>query len=496
MKKWLVIFWSFIQLSISVTSQNAPVTAVGNLSTLGSEITIPITARDFMNIASCNLELQYNANIATCISVSTGPSLGGNMNTNLEFPGRILIGWYAYPGVTLEDSTVIFTLTFEKADTGTSSITWYDDGYSCIYYDGNSTPLNDIPAQEYYINGSLTFLPAIAPDLTILQVSGCNGDSVGVPVIVDRFNNVGKFKVTLHYNPSSILFRSFTGISFPDMTLDNEGNGKIILQGISDDNQGISLPDSSTLVILSFTIIGETTQLGFDDADTLCFFEGPSPDYFLLDDTPFSLHYLGCMISEIPEPGAAGEIKGPPNGHVYQGEKDVMLTVDSIPGASLYEWYLPQGIVLSDGDQTSSIRVSVGSEFRNGFVTVKGYNACGAGADSPGFFLVDTTSLGFCDKNDDHLENDLRIEQVRLTSRGEDLELYYYLPEDGTVCIEIFALSGEKERGLITRWENKGIGTRIFSAMGLKNTIHIVKIRLKTDKRYLTCSEKVFILHE
>jgi PKD repeat protein len=136
---------------------NAPVTTAGTVVAGGTTAVVPITATDFTNIGSCGLEIHYDPAIALATNVTIGPGVGGSLDKNLTVPGVIIIGWYTYPAVTLPGNPVIFNISFSKVTSGTTALTWFDNGYSCYYSDGSYNILNDVPQSTYYINGSLTF---------------------------------------------------------------------------------------------------------------------------------------------------------------------------------------------------------------------------------------------------------------------------------------------------------------------------------------------------
>jgi PKD repeat protein len=165
--KKIILIWVVLALtSGKLVSSNAPISTVGTIITNGTMAIVPITAINFTNIASCNLKLLYNPAIVAVSSVTTGPGLGGYLSTDLNVPGIISLGWATYPGVTLPGNPVIFNITFTKVAWGTSAIAWSDDGYSCIWSDGNFTELNDLPTSTYYLNGSVTFAGTLAAEFT------------------------------------------------------------------------------------------------------------------------------------------------------------------------------------------------------------------------------------------------------------------------------------------------------------------------------------------
>ncbi len=151
--------------------QNAPVTRAGTWVTAGPIITLPVTASGFNDISSCNLTLHYDPAVATATAVTAGPLMGGTLSADLSEQGTIALGWYTYPALTLAGEPVLFNITFERTGTGVSPVTWFDDGYSCVYYDSAQQVLNDLPAETYYLPGSIEFL-----DTTNLGISTGNNE--------------------------------------------------------------------------------------------------------------------------------------------------------------------------------------------------------------------------------------------------------------------------------------------------------------------------------
>lgn len=151
-----------------VQSQNSPLTTAGTIVAPGTTAVVPVTASNFTNITSFELELHYNPSIANATSVAIGPGMGGVLNSNLTVPGIVHIGWFAYPAVTLSGTPVILNITFSKVASGTTSLAWYDegDGSLCYYINGSGIILNDIPASSFYFNGSLTFGVPLSADFS------------------------------------------------------------------------------------------------------------------------------------------------------------------------------------------------------------------------------------------------------------------------------------------------------------------------------------------
>ncbi len=362
MNKAICLAWIIISLfSNELLAQNAPITTAGTLSTIGPTTVISITAINFTNISSCNLELVYDSTIARATSITTGPLLGGNLSSNLSVPGKIVLGWYTYPAITLGGAPVLFNITFDKVDTGTTALTWFADGYSCIYYDGNEHALNDLPTSTYYINGTLTFLATVAPAVAAPVITGTKGENVNIPFPVTGFNDVGKFTLTLNYDPTVIIYQSFTGnAGYAGLSVDGSFPGILIASGlVSAGVSGITLPDSANLFTLNFKLysIG-TTPIVWSDTGISCEFYGPPPTYIPLSDIPKGRHYVDGSVTVnapfgIPLPGEGANGNGDEHSLVLASSpnpfsEDVKLT-----------WFLPEtGQVLLEIRDLLGMKVS------------------------------------------------------------------------------------------------------------------------------------------
>jgi hypothetical protein len=292
----LIVFAFSVQLSLG---QNAPISTVGNVTSTGTTLVVPITATDFTNIGSCNMQLLYNPAIATCTGVTIDPSLPGSIDYYLGNPGVITFGWYTWPGATLPDNSVIFNLSFTKVTPGTSPVTWNDSYGERQWSDGNSLTLNDLPPDTYYIDGSFTF-QGNAP-ITIAPTFGaCPGTTIAVPIKVLDFNTIGVFSLTLQFSASVLTYQSYTNTSgFPGLGVLNPNIGNITIAGFAPaSSPGVTLADSATLVTLYFTYLSGTTTLTWYDDGTSCEYGGPPLTYSVLNDIPASTYYIPGQIGE------------------------------------------------------------------------------------------------------------------------------------------------------------------------------------------------------
>ena len=385
----IILFFAFL-LHLVAPAQNAPISTAGNVSTYSSGVTMPITAINFNNIGSCNLKLTYDPAIANVTSVTAGPLLGGNLSTDITFPGIIGIGWFTSPGKTLPDNTVIFNVTFSKTTNGTTAVNFDDSGNACRWSNGNHISLNDLPTSTYYINGSVAFLSTDAPLTSAAAIIACPGFLVDIPVTVSAFNNIGKLDLNLQYSTSSLVYQSWLNNSgFPGLTVNSATPGTIVATGtVPVSGTGITLPDGSLLFTLQFFYSGGMNDLNWYDNGISCQYTGPPPLFPVLNDTPQTSFYFNGSVTPLPVPDPAGTISSSSGGTVCEGQPGVVFSVSPVANATGYFWSLPPGGIITGGDNTNIIIVDFDNDALSGDVFVSGQNTCGTGPGSPAYPIV------------------------------------------------------------------------------------------------------------
>lgn len=378
-------------LSAAATrGQFAPVSTAGQSSTYNSTATIPITTTNFNNIANCLLEIHYDQTKAIATGATANPFIGGGFFVNINTPGIIILSWFTFPGVSLPDNSMVFQLNFSRVDFGTTAITWYNEGITCLWGDGNSQELIDIPTENYFINGQLTFRNINAPHVLLPEVSSCASDIVEIPVKVTLFNDIGTLNLTLWFESGKLLFHSWMNTSvFPNLSLVQTSPGVLVINGFTGGaNQGITLPDSSVLFTVKFYNVGGDAYLQWNDDGPSCQFTGPAPEYFILNDEPGTLFYYDGESFTLDLPDPAGPVNGPDGGNVCPGQTGIAFSVSPIANASFYGWSFPQGFTIVSGSGTSQVTVNAGQDVINGAVSVLGMNICGVGEQSEPFQVV------------------------------------------------------------------------------------------------------------
>lgn len=293
------VFIVFLLTGSAVFSQNAPVCTIQEVVTNGLSATVDITVTDFNNVGSCNVQLLYDPDAVTCSGATLGAGIAGGLATNVTAPGVITIGWYSWPGVTISDNSVFFTLQFSNISNGFTAITWDATYADKQWSDGDFEVLNDTPESDYYSDGSLFFESGNAPVTTALHVVGDPGTDVDVPVTVTAFNNIGSLDLTLDFDHTVLSYLSFTNNSgFPSLSINETVPGTLAISGfIGLGLDGIFLPENATLLTLTFHFNGGNSDLSWNNSGIACQYKD-SPAFSVLNDDPTANYYQNGSVGE------------------------------------------------------------------------------------------------------------------------------------------------------------------------------------------------------
>jgi hypothetical protein len=380
----------------NLSAQNAPISTIGAVETYNDTAIVSITVTEFSNIGSCELVMNYDPAVATATSVTLASGIGYYyFIVSVDTPGLISVTWlflqYNTPGVTLPDNSVFLNITFERANYGFSAIE-FDNSLAdnCLWGDSIYDELNDIPYSTYYIDGSLNFAMIDAPLTSVPDIEDCVGqESIDIPVTVSAFEEIGTFILTMQYDATVFSYQFFTNNSgFPNLAVYESSPGTIIAEGLSNNPDGFTLSNNSTLFTVNFTNQGGSTALTWLDIGESCEYKGPAPDYEPRNDNPQSSFYINGSFTELPVPSEAGTITGPSSGAVCAGENEVTFSVSPILYADSYVWTLPDGATITSGENTHEIVVSFSYNAISGDINVYGINNCGNGIVSPSFPLI------------------------------------------------------------------------------------------------------------
>jgi hypothetical protein len=287
-------------LSGYLFSQNAPVTTATSVINpqIGSVITVPVKIFNFSDISSISLRLDYDPTVLSLIGCVPNPALIDFFVDGSTTPGRIMSSWYSLSGLSLGDQTPIFVLSF-KYNGGTTGLNWFTNDGNCEYtrFDGGLyTVLNDLPKSEFYLNGMVSGKTApvtIAPMITFANLG-----NLEIPILVNRFNDIGAISLTLEYDPATMIYQDiFTGNTSLNLSgnwlvgSQDAPNGKKYLRiswlkNETPPPQPVNLQDNSTLITLLFNYQDtlKSSELTWIDDGSSC--EYSDGNYNILLDIP------------------------------------------------------------------------------------------------------------------------------------------------------------------------------------------------------------------
>jgi PKD repeat protein len=290
----------FCTLTTSLRSQDAPLTTIGSVTNaVAGPVTVPVTVTNFVNIGSVSLTLDYNPAVITYSSAVPHPSLSSAMSLTVVYPGRLTISWFG-TGITFPDNTRLVDLTFTYIS-GTSTLTWYDNGASCQYANGLFVVLNDCPTASYYFNGVIT--GQAAPVTIAPVVLNATPGTVNVPITANGFTNIATISLTLEYNQFVLTYQTITShplLSGGTLSATTAVvNGKMRLTISWFNLEGITLPDGSEMFTIGFNY---TTSNGINFSELKWIDQGGScqysdGNYNVLYDSPTAQYYKNGLVA-------------------------------------------------------------------------------------------------------------------------------------------------------------------------------------------------------
>jgi len=165
--------WCNSDFSVCTYGGPGPVTTIGTAIRVScSDVEFPITVSDLNEVGGISLTLNYDPSLLTYQSVSLNTAISSAV-VNGTIPGTFILSYFTYPGFSLPDNTVLFTLRFtmNPAPTGTiTNLSWAEtpveaNEYGDIY--GNAYAKS--PFANYFIGNSFTFLPRPVVNTTTLN---------------------------------------------------------------------------------------------------------------------------------------------------------------------------------------------------------------------------------------------------------------------------------------------------------------------------------------
>ena len=186
----------------------------------GTQVTLDIAVTDFDNIISIQYSMNWDTAVLDFVSVSNFSPLlpglvGGNFGTNPNNVdnGNMTVSWFDQnvSGVTLPDSSVIYSITFDVLTNVGTNITFSGDPLFTEIVDGNGVDVG-FSSIMGTLNGGVVFVPEMSIFAT--NESGFNGSSVCLDISVEDFSDITDMAFSMNFDETIIQFDSFTNFKF------------------------------------------------------------------------------------------------------------------------------------------------------------------------------------------------------------------------------------------------------------------------------------------
>ncbi len=239
---------------VSATAGTTPSLKLGTV-TGQANVSVPLTVQSFNNVGAISLKIQYNSTALTFTNV-TGAPTGLTASASA---GVLTLSWFDATGknpLSLGNGTLL-NINFSY-NGGSSNLTFLSS--QCDVADSSGTSFVGVG----YTNGAVT--GATPPTLTISNVTGGSvGSTVGVPIKVQSFSNIGAVSLKINYDASVLTFTGVsnapTGVNFT-----SNASGGVVSLGWFDatGTSPINLDSNKALIQLNFTYNGGSSSLTFN----------------------------------------------------------------------------------------------------------------------------------------------------------------------------------------------------------------------------------------
>jgi gliding motility-associated-like protein len=311
----------------------------------GTNFCVPVTASNFIDVASINFTLTYDESVAELTGVSniTGSIPGLTIsNFDTSTPGVVTVQWSG-SGVTLPSNTTLFELCFNAiGDPLTSTALDINSSVVPINFEDSNQMTLMLDATDGMVNINpltMDFLLTVGNDMVE------PGETFCIPVTALNFEDVVGFAFTLNYNATQLMFNSIQNLNpnFPGFNIDanfglppNVAPGFITVNFFNSDLSGIDLANGEALFELCFTAIGVDGQ-----TSDICFSSDITP-IEISDSNQDVIPFMGeCGTIEISDVQPPQILSADVTNVACNGGNDGSISVTvggEAPGPFTYSW--------------------------------------------------------------------------------------------------------------------------------------------------------------
>lgn len=265
----------------------------------GTSICIPITTRNFNNIASLQTGMTWNASILSYTGINevglTGVSTNEAEIANGELKLLWIIGFGEDP-VTLGDGATLFELCFDVVGTTgqSTNLNFVDlENFAIEVANGDGAEEDVFTDNGRFQVGSGGGGPMVGVGLIGADIATNGAMSICVPVTTKNFQNIASIQTGVSWDASILSFTGINdgaldGITVNDAEKDNGLLRLLWIIGLGDDP--VTVPDDGVLFELCFDVIGSNGQaspVGFvslpNFAIEIANGDGVAEDFFITD---------------------------------------------------------------------------------------------------------------------------------------------------------------------------------------------------------------------
>lgn len=410
------LLMAILLLAVSfVPAQNAPVTSLSNADGCpGDTLTFPVTVSNFSQITAISLRIDFDPSKLTFVSLTdVNPALNGSLHNTVNVSATLsktLFIWSDMNPATLANGAVLFELHY-ILNNGNPLLSFNNTdnlGGDCEYADSVGDPLNDLPTSTYYINGSATNNTPLAPGWIAASDSNFCAGTTGIQLAAQEVANAQSYLWNL---PTGALIIGNTSndtimVEFQS----NAVSGDVTVAGVNQCGTG---PSSSPLPLVVYPLPAASTINGpvFPcQGDTRTFYAwnpmgGVTHQWEYPSGWTLVTGGNGTDSLRVTFDTTAGYVRFTPQNSCGSGPTDsIMVTPSLLPlqptpivgdtqpcvgtqvvysvvqASNSYWWNVPAGWVITGGQSTHSITVTVGNNAGN--IEVLAMNSCGIASRS------------------------------------------------------------------------------------------------------------------
>jgi gliding motility-associated-like protein len=269
----LLLGLSFVGVNKAWAQPTVSVDPDFQLVNTGDQLCLDFPTLDFTDLQEMRFTIRFNpdvvqvANIGNLNGMMTGLDIGDFTIDNVE--GYIIFDWKVeeVPGcpsgfVTLDDDEILFDVCFDAISTGYTEIEITDDPEPIYVTRLNSCPLNI----GMFVDDGFIAVDNNPLTINVPFVNGNEGETICVDFTVENFQDIVSLQFSVNWLTQVMEFESVeclipVACSSGNINATLADNGIVTFSWFNPNpNEGLDLPDGTSIMQLCFTITGNCGQ--------------------------------------------------------------------------------------------------------------------------------------------------------------------------------------------------------------------------------------------